>query len=434
MYDVLVIGAGVSGLAAAKKLKEEGKKVLVLEARNRLGGRIHTDRRWHVPVDLGASWAHGLEGGRNGLVEQEEYRLELQPFSDLLAQIKDHAAYDEQHQRLDAARLAKLTLFVKTFFKSMAEAKDTRLNVSEILNTFQCDTVPSEDAVIFKNWLRNLMACWSGAELSETSIEVWQAMMEEGDQAYVTNGYDLLINKLAEGLDIYLNTPVTLVDYSEDGLVKITAGADIYQARAVVITLPIGVLKANVCRFIPELPSFKREAIAAMGSGLLDKAVLRFSECFWDANALSIQCFPTVQSPVQVYINYQVMMGAPILVAMYGGDVAEKIEKMTDQEAREFFIEPLQKIYGERFKAPLEIIRTAWRDDAFSRGSYAYLPRNTESNVFDHLAESVENCLFFAGEATNKEAYASVHGAYESGLRVANEILPVWRSSNSVSH
>lgn len=417
--DVIVIGAGVSGLAAAKRVMDVGKEVLTLEARDRIGGRIHTHRQFGVPVDLGASWAHNIQ--HNVLAQDSTFKLQLLPFTNLLSQLEEHAVYNHVGKKMDQEHFKRIKQFVNDFFDYLIIQSPNK-ELGQVLSAFEIKSMPENEATVAKRWLSNLLACWAGANLSKTSVKMWQSMVNEGDHTYVTNRYDTLINYLAAGLNIHLKSPVKHIDYS-DNRVKIQVGKDVFEASTVIVTLPIGVLKSGQCHFTPLLPPEKMRAIESIGSGLLSKSAFKFSHCFWDTDVLSIQRFPTQESPIQIYINYESMMNAPILSAMYGGEVADIIEGMSQTQKNELMLSPLRQIYGENFVEPEAVISTSWRLDPFSQGAYSYLPYKVEDDCFDLLAEPVNNRLFFAGEATHREFYATVHGAYETGIRAADEAL-----------
>lgn len=272
-----------------------------------------------------------------------------------------------------------------------------------------------------KRWLANLLSLWSGAELAETSITLWQDMGHAMQHAYVLNGYDQMIQVLANNIPIQLSSEVTQIQNNKDNIVIVTRTHHRYVGKAAIITLPIGVLKTKTDLFHPPLPDRKRYAIEQIGFGLLDKAVLYFSECFWDSDVLSIQSLQDDANDLhpQVYVNYQRIMGKPILIAMIAGDTAKNLTKLSESAQHELLLRPLRRIYAKKFIAPTHIHLTHWADDPFSLGSYSYIARQAEEDYFKILAEPIDHKLFFAGEATHSDAYGTVHGAYESGIKAA---------------
>lgn len=426
IYDVIVIGAGLSGLTAANKLAQNNQSVLVLEARDRVGGRVNTNHDFSVPVDLGASWVHDLPN--NQLAKDFSDLLDLLPFSDLLDQFEEHVAYGQFYKLQNTQTLKQIKNFVGDFFKQINNISNKPLTT--ILENIYPKNLDQDSLPVIKKWLENLLACWAGDGLAKTHPELWKSMTEEGDMSYVLNGFDQVINKLSKNLTIHLNSPVKLINYqttkNKTHITIETTSQFIYKAKKVIVTIPIGVLKSENWNFVPKLPADKQLAIKQIGNGILNKAVLKFEKCFWDKDALSIQCFPSRQSDIQVYINYQAMYGEPILVALYGGDVARHMEQLeldNISEVENQLLAPLKNIYGNKFQSPEKIFTTKWQADPYALGAYSYLAAGSSLDCFDKLAEPIENKIYFAGEATDSKYYATAHGAYMSGLRVAKEVL-----------
>lgn len=419
IYDVIIVGAGVSGLAAAKKLSERNMRVLVIEARDRIGGRIYTDRSLGFPIDLGASWAHDLP---NNIIANQKtaFNIELLPFSNLQDHLNGHVVFNEKNKKLNLHELEKIKKFFCGISKTLGFQTDDA-NLAQLIENYHDPELTQTESIQVKDWLTNFMECWFGSELSETSIKAWKNMQDESRQAYVLNGYDQLIHYLAKEITIIKHCEVQQINYSSD-IIKIQSSQGIYEALHVIVTLPIGVLKSEKVKFIPSLPNTKLSAINAIGCGSLEKVVLHFSNCFWDEQALSIQILPCKNSPVLTYINYYALIKKPVLVALYGGNTAKKISK---KKSTENLIAPLKKIYGDQYRDPIDSIHTQWNQDPYTQCSYAFLPRGINDNCFDMLAEPINNRLFFAGEAASKKMYATVHGAYLSGLQAAESILQI---------
>tara|TARA_R110000868_G_scaffold8205_6_gene42691 strand:+ start:5277 stop:6551 length:1275 start_codon:yes stop_codon:yes gene_type:complete len=419
LYDTIIVGAGISGLAAAKQLHKQGKNILVLEARDRVGGRTDTHQEFGFPVDLGASWAHDLS--RNVLAQQSDCQLELLPYSHFLSHPQDHVIVDAESAPLNHDNSKKIDAWLARFFEDLIQ-QPYSTNVDEYFDDFENPDFTAAELSILKPWLKELLACWSGADFTKTGVGAWQQYLDETENSYVLNGYDTVINMLAKDLTITLNSRVEHIDYEKENI-TIHCDKKQYQAKTVVVTLPLGILKTGQCHFTPPLPEAKQQVINNMGYGLLEKTVLQFPHCFWDKEALSIHRFPTDDSDILVYVNYQAIMGEPMLMAMYGGETAKAFNAMSEQEKQAQLLNPLRKLYGDEFIAPDNIYSTHWQSDPYSQGAYSYLSTGQSADAHDTLAAPIDNRLFFAGEATHNIHCATVHGAYESGIFAADAIL-----------
>ena len=188
-------------------------------------------------------------------------------------------------------------------------------------------------------------------------------------------------------------------------------------ADRVIVTVPLGVLKAQTIAFDPPLPERKRRAIERLGFGLLNKVVLSFEEPFWPESPDMIGLVGQEQ-PVADLVNGLTFAGAPLLVGLRGGAAARSREALSDQDA-----------IGEVLAAmdaapePTGALVTRWAADPYARGSYSFLAVGSSPADLRALAEPVGERLLFAGEATHEDFFATVHGAYMSGIREAERIL-----------
>lgn len=423
LYDIIIIGAGVGGLTAAQNLSKKGLNVIILEARNRIGGRIHTDRSSGTPIDLGASWIHDLYHNPIAAAA-DQYGLKLIAHNSIFKCYGEHAIYYGSNDRIVKGDLGQLKNYIKHFLTTFS-AQSLDADVATILTNFSTlNPLKNEQQV--KCWLANLMSCWTGADLNKQSIFAWQ-----GDDidahAYVVNGYDHLIQALAQHLTIVLQQEVVMVDYQNQYVTVVTRDQRVYQAKRAIITVPIGVLKNNYITFQPPLPVAKRNSILQIGSGLLNKIILRFPYCFWDKDALSLQILSKQQDAIQFYINYYALLKIPVLVAICGGSLAELIEALPEAECHEYALSPLREIYGNIYVSPTSANVTHWRHDRYSLGAYSYLVRGSSPDCFDKLGDSINQKLYFAGEATHNSMYGTVHGAFLSGLRVTEELNLIYQ-------
>jgi len=422
-HEVLVVGAGVAGLAAARELRAEGFTVTVLEARDRIGGRVVTDKRWSgVPVDLGASWIHGLEG--NEIAElAADHGIRLAPGTNddrwvvygADGKLVDAEALGAEAQALAAAiageqrRRAKagegdisLADFVATRGAGLDEAARRRLDF--LVNSEYEHEYAADAALLSLRWFD------SGEEL-------------RGGDAQIPGGYGQIVEVLAKDLNVVLEQVVTEVEHGPEGVRVRTAADRSFSAEFAVLTLPVGVLKAGTVRFSPALPAAKTAAIARLGMGVLDKCYLRFDARFWGEGAELIgHVDAAIKGRWAEFVDLTPILGAPVLVAFNAGSHAAALAERSDAEVVADVMTVLRTIYGPEVPGPRDAIVTRWGQDPFARGSYSSLPPGATPDDLAALAAPVAGRLFFAGEATSGDYQGTVHGAYQSGLRAAQEL------------
>jgi len=252
-------------------------------------------------------------------------------------------------------------------------------------------------------------------------------------------GFDRLIAGLLQDVDIdrfvELQQTVTQVDY-QDNVIRVTTTStnndneeQVHRSRFVLVTVPLGVLKANTINFVPQLPFFKRSAISYMGYGTLNKCIL-----FWETSQSSWwpseQVLNLIQNddeePWTTFFNDRALDngGHYILTAWMGGNKAVREEDRSDDEIVETVLQNVRTMFGNSVPDPTSFIVTRWGQDPFSRGSYSFVPIGTRSigGVRRDLARPVSNKIWFSGEATD-DFYGTAVGAHRSGQRAAQDIL-----------
>lgn len=428
---MLVIGAGIAGLGAARALHERGYDVEVIEARGRIGGRIWTVDR----IDYGAHWIHGTEGNP---VTHLARTLELPTLfvggdstytggwqhlsfrsggSTVLGadeKRRSILAADELHERLDLWR--------------ERSPDQELLSVSEAVRAME-DANPHWTAAERRHmaWHVELWSrddCAAGAD--NLSARYWDEGYElfgEGDSIF-WDGYHALAEKLAAGLTIRLNCPVTGVTYGDNGSVHVQTAQGELTAAAVLVTLPLGVLKSNTVAFNPPLPSAKTDAAARLGVGTLAKLAYMFDEVFWPANqyVFGMVNDDDPSSHPTMIVNLWSSHRAPCLVILAGGPLGRLLESMPESEAHEWGLSMLRRCFSDGIPTPRSMHRSSWSTDPWSRGAYTYIAVGATPADIRTLQEPVGDRVFFAGEATSSEHWGTVHGAYLSGLREAARI------------
>lgn len=429
--SVLVIGAGIAGLAAAHRLKAFGFDVLVLEARNRIGGRVWTDNSLGAPVDLGASWIHGK--GSNPLwhlAEKLGYRTITTDYSNAVV-------FDELGNEFDATTIARCSSRAREVIgniRQFADALEQDISVKEALSCVLTKLALDRTETRFLNRLLAEFEVVYGVGLDEQSLKSvvsFSELQEEGDNI-LPGGFAQFTDYLAGGVNVLLEETVLGIEYDESGVAVHTSRGE-HGADAAVVTLPLGVLKAGAVRFEPKLPDFKLDAINTLKMGLLNKVAIRFAEPFWSGgNDLSrhkhfsadrdmIDFARAELRGIANILNWRRYTGESILIGMTGGDNALRLEQQSDEEVWTEVVELLAKMFHGTALEPTGIKVTRWGQDQLSGGSYSAVPTGASSTPFEALAAPIGR-LCFAGEATIYEHQGTAHGAYLSGLRAADYV------------
>ncbi len=406
MYDVIIVGAGVSGLAAAKALLADNHRPVVLEASDRIGGRILTDRSSGVALDLGASWVHGVRGNPiAGLLEGAGANLRKTDF-------KSFTLY-YRGEEVDA------NLGAKEFYRWTERLKKSVKNDISLSSAFDRyiaeKNISGEREFLLRHLVFTNIETEFGANISDMSLK-WLNEDDEykGGDALVTSGYDALTEALARGVDIHLNTPVDTIKDTGTGVI-VASGPNTFSARNALVTAPLGVLQQGAIKFLPPLSRAKTNAIRGLGMGNLHKTFLEFEHRFWD----NVQAIGVAHGDAawREFINLEKETGRPILLALHVGEAASRLHDMSNDAIAQEAFSVLRTVYRHAVR-PILVTTTEWEKDPYSLGSYSFVPVNGSLDFYDEIAEP-EGRFFFAGEHTNSSYPSTVHGAYLSGLHAA---------------
>ena len=411
---VVAIGGGISGLTAAKKLKQKGFTVIVLEAQEKVGGRMRTDRSLGVAFDEGASWIHRPSGN---------------PITNLASQsgANTFLTSDDSVEVFDTNGTAYSDSFLTNAENQFNSALNAVRNAGTQTQSFQTvfnSLYPTQaNNRLWKYMLSAYLEFNTGGDISKLSSKFFDDDEEfNGEDLIITNGFDKVTDFLAQGLDIRLNTRVTAINYS-NAKVSITANGSNIEADYVIVSVPLGVLKNNTIAFTPALPTNKINAIANTNIGNVNKFLLVWNTPFWDTNLQYIGYTPDIKGKFNYYLNIKKFTPANGLMTFAFGDYATATESMTDSEIINEIMLHLKSIYGNSIPNPTNFLRTKWGQNINSFGAYSYPTNGSTSADFGTLANEVNNKLFFAGEHTEREYRGTVHGAYLSGIREADKII-----------
>ncbi|RVW00178.1 flavin monoamine oxidase family protein [Rhodococcus xishaensis] len=425
---VIVVGAGAAGLTAANALTTAGVETVVLEARDRLGGRVWPEEVGGVPVDLGGAWIVGPSGNpvacvlnREGIGWQSAESLggivrgydgvlhREMPESDLWSALAAVGQFEEACPELVAALgpNASLEEGFDAFLTKAGLSEPARRYAAFALHaTFEGNEAESADRIA----------------LTPTTSEAF----DEGGSHFPDGSFRGLITALARGVDVRLETIVSRVEYSEGG-VSIETSNGTEHGSHVIVTVPLGVLKAGRIEFSPALPADKIEAIERLGMGDLEKVVLRYEQPFWpDPGANFLFYLGAQPGEFPLIVDYTSFAGGkPTLIALYCGAYRRAIADMPDAAIAARFAEVVAEIAGHEGAAPSSTHVTRWTSDPFAMGSYSYYRAGAGATAAerDTLGAPVGDQLLFAGEATSGEHYGYIHGAMLSGAREAERLL-----------
>jgi monoamine oxidase len=414
--DVLVIGGGMAGLQAARDLSAAGLHVALLEARDRLGGRICTRRCAGHPVELGAEFVHGRPAEIFQLASEAGLRL---------APVEGELMSKSQGQWRHSG---ELWAEVNQLFESMpAEGPDQ--SFQEYVERAQASAVAKQHALSF-------VEGFHAADPKKVSVHwlIRAAKAEEeidGHSFRLVDGYENLLRALAGQLDrsrcdVHLQTAVTVVLW-KPGQVSITAGAREFRAARAIITVPLSVLKSGAVRFLPRLEE-KAAAMKLLEMGPVIRVSLCFRQKFWATHEeLRDASFLFTDDPEFPTWWTSHPLPHPILTGWAAGKRATALTLQAETGIVERALQSLGRILEtnpEKLRQSMDgAFVHDWQTDPFSRGAYSYAVVGG-ADAAEGLASSVAQTLFFAGEATNFEGHnGTVHGAMASGRRAAQEVV-----------
>ena len=418
--DVIVIGAGMSGLAAAKDLQSKGKKVILLEAQNAIGGRTVTDRSLGVPLDLGASWIHGVN--KNPIAAlASTLNLATSPTNYDAIQRYDYDGREITDTEDTLVDKNYSTLMSAVSKAQRAAKQDQSLGVTiNSINATKTYTPFEQRAIQYS--VNTEIEHDYAADVSVMSLKYWDQDSDFGGQdVLITQGYDQITSYLASGLDIRLSTIVTEINYAKTTVNVMTSNGT-YTAPKLIITTPLGVLKKGVIKFTPSLPASHTTAIGRLGMGLLNKLYLRFPYKFWNNQEQLLGYIGLEKGRWAEWYDLQHVTNQPILLGFNSASFAATAEAYTDQQTVASAMSVLRTIYGAAAPDPLGYKMTRWGKNSWSFGSYSYVALGSSPSDCDVFTKSINSRLYFAGEHTNRAYIGTVHGAYLSGLRASGQI------------
>lgn len=410
--DVIIVGAGTSGLAAADALIKAGFEVIVLEAAPHAGGRCYTvPDPSGVPFDMGGSWLHSAD---------------INPLAKIAADRKatiHKTSWDEckwatsNGVSVSSGDLKEYNRYVPKMWQAARDAGQSGPDRPP------SDVMPSSK---WRDTARLLIAPMQGGDYDTTSVKDIAQYDHTDEDWLVQGGLGAFVASLFSDASVCLDCPVSKIDLS-GRLVEVTTPKGMLSAKQVIITVSTGVLAAETISFNPPLPDRKLAAIQQLPNGLLNKIGLAFDPAWQEAHEGDMVDYHAGgEEFCTILFGFY---GTSAAVGFVAGRFADELELEGESAATEFCIQGLRDTFGgDIVKYVRPTIETRWRSVPHALGSYSYaLPGGAGARRI--LAEPIDDRLFFAGEATSALSYATVHGAYQSGLDTAKQIIAISNSS-----
>ena len=406
--DIVVVGAGAAGIAAARRIGGTRARLAVVEAADRVGGRCRTDTAiFGVPYDLGAHWIHVPDlNPVTPLAASSGFEIYPAPPGHRVRIGRRYAREGEMEDYLTANLRAS---------RSIVEAGRDRLDVSG------AQAMPKD----LGEWQRTVefllgpFGC--GKDLADVSAADFSHAAERDLDMFCREGFGALIAKLADGLPVQLSSPATSIEWGGRTGVEIDTAKGTIFTRAVVVTVSTGVLASDKIKFTPDLPRRQLDAIGKLGLGSYDHIALEMP-----GNPLGLQrdemLFERSESTRTAAVLAN-LSGTPLCMVDVGGSFGRDLSAAGDKAMVSFAVEWLAGLYGNDFKKSVRRSHaTRWNDDPWTLGAISAAAPGGQS-ARAALAEPLRDHLYFAGEAAHETLWGTVGGAWLSGERAADAVL-----------
>lgn len=429
--DVIIIGAGTAGLVSARELSKKGKKIIILEARDRIGGRIYTkyNSSFHAPLELGAEFIHGKQPLTTGLLKK--------------AGLPYHALNGTMWLRKNG-QLKKEEHFIEEW--KMLRKKLKVLKVDMSINAFLFEYFEERKYANLRNSVRDFVSGYDTADPQYASTLALGEEWMKGDnvtQYRPDAGYGKLISYLhdeakSNGCEVRLSSVVKMIKWGNDFVEVVTGNGTVYNADKAIITVPVGVLQAGeaeegAIHFSPGIPE-KMDAVKKIGMGAVIKILLQFNEAFWKSETIKTKTGVNLDDMDFIFSEESIPTwwtqhpkNSALLTGWLGGPNAAALKHTSEDIIIKLALKSLASIFQltaaslQEAMSSYEVVN--WTADPFSKGSYSYATTETRY-ARKIMAQPVENTLYFAGEAFHEGSeMGTVEAAIASGMQVAECIL-----------
>ena len=413
-YEVIIVGAGIAGISAAKIFDKNNISNIVIEANNRLGGRAKkAQKSFGSWFDLGCSYLH--EG-------------DINPFTSIAKRLKIPISYEKG----DLFSIEKTKYFSKNKKFSLKKVGLLKNSYNDFLKNLNFHKNKGKDSSL-SSCLSRVDPCYpiifdylTGLNAVEASFvsAIDFASVKDGKDLIIESGLAKMIDRWAKGVNVIVDSPVMKINWKKD-IIEVYTNSKKYLSKAIILTVSNGILANQDIKFIPNLPDYKMQAVQNLPMGILNKIGVLFKEGTFkekDIGWYVALLGKDTENKLEI-ISFEIRKKEKEhMIFFFGGKKGLDIENFPKKYYRTI-VKFIKNQFGKRIENNIiEIIHSSWRKDPYTKGSYSYaLPGHSSERAL--LKKPLEKKLYFAGEATMKKYYGTCHGAYISGVDAANKII-----------
>ncbi|XP_074316273.1 polyamine oxidase 1-like [Silene latifolia] len=445
--SVIIVGAGMSGISAAKQLQEAGiYDYLILEATDRIGGRIHKTQFGGHTVEKGANWLHGVGGPEKNPMFEIAKRINLKNYYSDFSNISLNTYKQEggKYSKEEVEAALNKTESNEEFGTEFAEKLSANKDVDDDMSLLAAERLNNMEP---KTALERMIDFYSfdGEQAESPRITSLKHVLPRpeytlyGEGEYFVadeRGFESIVHEYAKialayknggviDARLYYNKVVTEIEYSDTGVTLKTEDGRVFQAKTAIISPSVGVLQSNLIKFKPELPLWKRRAIDEFSLGIYTKIFLKFPRRFWPTGP-GTEFFFYVHQRRGYYAIWQQLdneyPGSNIMFVTVADQESIRIEQQPDSKTKAEAMEVLRKIFGKNIPDATDIMIPRWNSDRFYKGTFSNWPAGYTEEKHNHLRAPIGS-LYFTGEHTHAQLFGYADGAYFAGAETANDVI-----------